>query len=149
MSTDPSHRFAWAGDLGLAVLRIVVGITFLAHGWQKVFVLGFGGVIDGFTKGGVPLPGVTGPLVSLTELLGGIALILGLLTRLAALGVGIVMLGAIVIVHAKAGFFLPRGMEFTLVLWAAAFALSLNGAGALSLDHAISRRRAARARDGA
>jgi len=125
---------------GLALLRVVLGAVFMAHGAQKLFVFGLGGVAGAFTQMGAPFPGVTGPLVALLEFFGGIALVLGLLTRLAALGLVIDMLGAIAIVHLKAGFFAPRGVEFVLMLATAAAALVIGGPGALALDNLIARR---------
>jgi putative oxidoreductase len=128
-------------DAGLAVLRVIAGIVFAAHGAQKLFVYGFGGVTGAFGQMGVPLPGITGPLVALVELLGGLALVFGLLTRLAALGLSVVMLGAILMVHLAGGFFLPNGVEFALALFGAAAALALTGPGEFSLDAVLGRRR--------
>ena len=129
-------------DLALAVLRVVAGIVFAAHGAQKLFVYGFGGVTGAFAQMGAPLPEITGPLVALVEFLGGLALIAGLLTRLASLGLAITMLGAIVLVHLAGGFFLPNGIEFALTLFAVAVTFIITGAGRYSLDHAIAGRRA-------
>ena len=129
---------------GLAILRIVTGIVFLVHGGQKLFVYGFAGVTGAFTQMGIPLPGITGPLVALVEFLGGFALVIGLLTRLAAVGLAIDMLGAILLVHLAGGFFMPNGYEFALTLLAATTALAVGGPGTLSADEAIARRRAIR-----
>jgi putative oxidoreductase len=90
---------------------------------------------------GLPLPGILGPMVSLLEFFGGIALLLGLLTRLAGLGLFLNMLGAIVLVHLKNGFFMPTGIEYALALAAATLAFALTGAGDYSLDHVLAQRR--------
>ena len=132
-----SHNQA---DIGLAVLRIVAGLVFAAHGGQKLFVYGFDGVTGAFTQMGIPLAAVAGPAVALLEFFGGLALIAGLLTRFAGLGLAINMLGAIYFVHAKAGFFLPNGYEFVLTLFAAAASLAIAGAGRYSVDAVIAAR---------
>ena len=78
--TTPSARQV---NIGLLILRVIVGIVFVAHGAQKVFVWGIDGVTAGFAGMGVPAPAVVATLVAFGELLGGIALIAGVLTRLA------------------------------------------------------------------
>lgn len=128
-------------DAALALLRAAVGAVFVAHGAQKLFVFGFAGVTGAFTQIGVPLPGIAGPAVALLEFGGGLALIFGLLTRLASIGLAINMLGAILLVHIANGFFNPTGIEFPLTLLAVALALVFTGAGRWSLDAMIAARR--------
>ncbi|HXG72093.1 MAG TPA: DoxX family protein [Gemmatimonadaceae bacterium] len=127
-------------DIGLTILRVILGVVFLAHGWQKLFVMGLPGVTGGFAQMGIPMPGITAPFITLLELFGGIALIVGLLTRLTAFGFAVAMLVATLLVHMKNGFFAPKGIEFTLVLMAGALAIMLAGPGAYSLDALIGRR---------
>jgi putative oxidoreductase len=127
-------------DTALAVLRVVLGITFIMHGGQKLFVYGFDGVTGAFGQMGIPAPGFFGPFVGFVEFFGGIAIALGLLTRLAALGVGSTMVVALLTVHLKQGFFNPGGVEFPLALLASAIALVLAGAGAYSVDSVIAKR---------
>lgn len=124
-------------NIGLTILRVVVGVIFLAHGGQKLFVFGFAGVTGAFAQMGVPMPGLLGPFVALVEFFGGLALITGLLTRLASLGLMSTMIVAISLVHLKGGFFSPTGIEFPLSLLGSTLLLAVTGAGAWSLDGVI------------
>ena len=126
------------------VIRVVLGIAFVAHGGQKMFGWwggpGFGGTIDAFAKQGMPAAMTV--LVMIGEFFGGLGVLVGCLTRLAALGPAIVMLGAMVLVHAQNGFFMNwfnvpgrgHGIECNLAYFAMAVSLVLSGAGPLSID---------------
>lgn len=120
-------------SIGLTVLRVVMGIVFLAHGYQKLFTFGFHGVAGMLGHMGIPLPAIFAVMVTLVEFLGGILLILGVATRIAAALIAIDMLVAILAVHLKKGFFNSGGIEFSLTLFAAAVCLVIEGGGALSL----------------
>ena len=139
-----STNFSRRVDTGLLILRIAIGIVFLVHGGQKLFVFGFAGVSGAFGQMGIPMPGITGPLAAIVEFLAGGALVIGLLTRLAAFGLAIDMLGAILMVHIKGGFFMPTGYEFAMTLFAANVAIAIAGAGYYSIDRVIAERRAGR-----
>lgn len=128
---------------GMLVLRVVVGIIFLAHGYQKV-TAGPADMADAFSHMGAPAPTITSFLITWLEFLGGIALIVGLLTRIVALGFIIDMTGAILIVHIHNGFLGRGGVEFPLTLLASSVTLALIGAGGFSLDALIARRQRTR-----
>jgi putative oxidoreductase len=86
---------------------------------------------------GIPMASVLGPFVAFVEFFGGLALITGLLTRLASVGLLLTMLVAILTVHLKAGFFAPAGVEFPLALLASNALLAITGAGTFSVDRMI------------
>ena len=129
------------GDQALAVLRVVVGIVFIAHGYQKFFVSGVQGVTGFLTQLGVPLPGIAAPFVSTLELAGGAALVVGLFARPIAFLLMCDVLGALFLVHLGNGFFVPRGIELVMTLAAATLAIAVGGAGTLSADRALAARK--------
>jgi len=112
------------------ILRLVLGLLFLAHAWLKIFVFTPAGTAQFFASLG--LPGFLAYVVILVEVLGGVALILGFKARVAAIALIPILLGAIVTVHGPAGFFFTNesgGWEY-LGLWIAGLiALSLLGDG--------------------
>jgi putative oxidoreductase len=122
------------------VLRIVVGLVMAGHGAQKLFGwfggYGFDATVNAFSSMGLKPPFIMAALAGGGEFLGGILLILGLFTRLAALNVAVIMGVGIVTAHASA-FFLPAGMEYALTLLAASLVLVETSGGALSADSKI------------
>ncbi|WP_427016271.1 DoxX family protein [Pseudarthrobacter sp. P1] len=120
------------------VLRVVVGFLFAAHGWQKYSQFTIAGTRGAFAQMGVPAADLVAPIVATLELAGGIALVLGLLTRPIAALLVLDMIGALVLVHASAGVFVEAGgFEMVLLLAAAALAVALVGPGRLSADNAL------------
>jgi putative oxidoreductase len=119
---------------GLTILRIVVGIVFLVHGYQKLFHMGIHGVAGFFGHAGIPLPLVAAVIVSLVEFVGGILLIAGIAVRIAAALNAVDMTVAILVVHLKHGFGAQNGgFEYPLTLLAATLCLALAGGGMFSL----------------
>ncbi|MFP5311433.1 MAG: DoxX family protein [Actinomycetes bacterium] len=126
----------------LSALRIILGFIFTAHGWQKFTDWTIAGTQASFAKMGVPAADIMAPVIAVLELAGGIALILGIMTRVVAALLVVDMLGALFLVHAPAGPFAANGgYELVLLLAAASFALALTGAGRLSLDRVLFGRR--------
>jgi len=120
------------------ILRVVTGFLFAAHGWQKFNEFTIPGTQAAFAQMGVPGAAVVGPVIATLELAGGVALILGVLTRVFALLLAVDMLGALFLVHAGAGIFVATGgYELVLILAAAAIAVALVGAGKVSVDKAV------------
>ncbi|MEK6405855.1 MAG: DoxX family protein [Acidobacteriota bacterium] len=129
------------------VLRITLAVVMFPHGAQKVFGWfgghGFKNTLKFFVSSGVPAPFAL--LAIAAEFLGPVGLALGLLTRVAAFGIGCVMLVAIVTVHLPHGFFMNwegkqkgEGFEYHLLALGVAIALMIVGGGLWSVDHALS-----------
>src|SRR4029453_3293103 len=93
----------------LTILRVIAGFLFAAHGWQKFSEWTIAGPQAPFAKMGVPAAELAAPAVATLELVGGIALILGVLTRVFAALLAVDMLGALFLVHDPAGVFVANG----------------------------------------
>jgi len=129
------------------ILRFVLGVVFFAHGAQKMLGwfggYGFSGTMAYFT-GRAHIPAVFAFLAIAAEFFGGLGLMFGFLTRIAAFGISVNMLVAIATVHSAVGFFMNwtgtqkgEGFEYHLLVLAITAFLMIRGAGAFSLDRAI------------
>jgi putative oxidoreductase len=121
---------------GLLLLRAVVGLVFVVHGGQKLFGFGLAGTAGFLGSLGIPLPTIAAAGLVAVELLGGVALVLGAWTRIAATLLAADMLVAMLTVHLRGGFFVPDGVEFVLTLFGSCLALAGLGAGPWSVDGA-------------
>ena len=129
--TQSDSRF---GTWGMLPLRIAVGLVFLMHGGQKLFVFGAGGTADILDKLGIPLPFAAAVVVIAVELLGGLAILLGAFTRIAGALLVFEMVIAILVARLHGGFFAPYGYEFELTLLMACLTFALCGPGGTSLE---------------
>jgi putative oxidoreductase len=126
-------------DVALLVVRIVVGIIFMAHGSQKLFGAFGGPGIAGVVK----MMGPIGYLVTIGEFFGGLGLIVGFLSRFSAAALIVIMLGAIGMVHGKNGFFAPTGFEYPLALMGLLAPILIAGPGRLAVGRFLPLPRAA------
>ena len=135
-------------DIGGLLARLVLGAVILPHGLQQIFGLfggaGFAGTMDYFTRSG--LPEALAFLVIIGESLGAVGLIIGFLSRLCALGILIIMVGAIFMVHVKYGFFMNwygnlqgEGFEYHILAIGLGLITLVKGGGKLSIDGFIHR----------
>jgi putative oxidoreductase len=120
-------------------LRLAVGLVFVMHGGQKLFVFGLAATATFMERVGMPLPELSALVATLLELLGGLAILLGVGARVAAALLAAEMLVAMLVVHARSGFFLPEGIEFVLTLIGGSVTLALLGPGPLSVEAAVGR----------
>jgi putative oxidoreductase len=139
--------FATDDSTATAILRLVLGVVFFAHGAQKMLGwfggFGFPGTM-GFFTGTMHIPAPFAFLAIAAEFFGGLGLILGFLTRIAAFGIAANMVVAIATVHSAFGFFMNwngtqkgEGFEYHLLVLAMTVFLMIRGAGAFSVDRAI------------
>ncbi|MFE7094932.1 DoxX family protein [Streptomyces erythrochromogenes] len=125
-------------DVGLLLLRLVVGLTMAGHGTMKLFGW-FGGpgltaTGKGFTMAGYPAGDAMAVIAGLSETLGGLGLALGLLTPLAGAALTGVFIN-ILDVRGLDAYFPPKGVELEVVLFASVIALTLTGPGRYAADH--------------
>jgi putative oxidoreductase len=139
--TEGERMESTAPQWGMVPLRLVVGITFLMHGGQKLFVFGLGGTADIMGKLGLPLPTLSAAVVITAELLGGLAIVSGLFARWAGVALAIEMLVAIPVARLHGGFFTPYGFELELTLLGACLTIAAVGSGGASLDRMLRRPR--------
>ncbi|MEV6977926.1 DoxX family protein [Kitasatospora sp. NPDC093806] len=143
--TAPARAFPGAADtsphaydVGLLVLRLALGLTMAAHGSQKLFGWFGGGGIDGtaqfFEMKGYPAAKAMAVVAGLTETGGGLALVVGLLTPLAAAAILGTMLNALAVTWSGNFFAMKGGSEYEYLLIAAAAALALTGPGRYAVD---------------
>ncbi|MEU7726737.1 DoxX family membrane protein [Streptomyces sp. NPDC040724] len=125
-------------DIGLLVLRLVVGLSMVGHGTMKLFGWFGGPGLDatgkGFTMAGYPAGDAMAVIAALSETLGGLGLALGLLTPLA----GAALIGIfinVLDVRGLSDYFPPKGVELEVLLFAGALTLTLTGPGRFSVDH--------------
>ncbi len=127
-------------DAALLLLRVVLGLVFIAHGWDKAFRTGIDATVTDWTSLGIPQPRMSAWAVSVVEMLGGAMLVLGLLTPAAGVVLALDMVAAFYFVHLDHGLFVTEGgWELVLVLFAACVTLVVFGPGRASLDRALSR----------
>jgi putative oxidoreductase len=135
-------------DRATTILRVVLGIIFFAHGAQKMLGwfggYGFTGTM-GFFTGLLHVPAPFAFLAICAEFFGGLGLIFGVLTRIAALGISCNMLVAVAMIHRQFGFFMNwtgaqkgEGYEYHLLILATTVFLMIRGAGAASIDRLLS-----------
>ena len=129
-------------ELGLLIVRLVIGLTLAAHGAQKLFGWFGGGGISGtapfLEQLGFRPARLHAALAGIAETAGGLLLAAGLFTPLAAAALLSVMVVAVGSVHWGKGFFLQTGgLEYNLVLAAGALAVAFTGPGAISLDRSL------------
>jgi len=125
-------------DFGLLLIRVILGVVLMFHGSQKLFGWFDGSGMEAFAAGlekmEMPMPAVGAYAAALAEFVGGLFLLVGFLTRVAAVPVAITMLVAAVKVHGHAFSLQHGGMEYPLTLAVVAAGLMFTGAGQFSID---------------
>lgn len=133
-------------DTAGLIARVVLGIVILPHGLQKLLGMfggyGFSATVDFFVGSGIPY--IAAVLIIIAESFGALGLIAGFLSRLVAFGIGLIMLGAIFMVHLPNGFFMNwfgnqqgEGFEYHLLVIGLSLIILIVGSGRWSVDRAL------------
>lgn len=133
----------------LLIGRIMLGVVFIAHGWQKWSINGMDATVQGFTNLGIPAPTLAAYFTAIAELVGGVLLIVGALLPLVGLALAGIMIGAMYYVHSDGGFFSREGgYEYVLLLAALSLAIGFSGGGKWAVDSLwLNTKKAARAQE--
>ena len=142
MRTLLNNLLSTQAGYGITLLRVITGLTFMAHGSQKLFGwfggYGLAGVAQWMESIGITPGYLMAALAGSAEFFGGLALVVGLLVRPAAVSLLIAMLVAIISVHWANGFFITEsGFEYAMILGLISAVILIEGAGKLSLDRRI------------
>lgn len=136
LSADSSDNSVAKLDWALLLIRTVAGVIFMAHGAQKLFGAFDGPGLEAIVKGMGPV----GYLVAIGEFFGGLGLAIGFLSRFSAFWLAVIMVGAVVKVHGKSGFFLSQqGFEYNLALIGLLGAVLILGPGRLAVSEWLPR----------
>ncbi|MCK7638114.1 DoxX family protein [Corynebacterium pygosceleis] len=124
----------------LLVFRVVLGLVFVAHGWDKLFFTGITETTGQFSAAGVPQPKLSAWIAALAELVGGGMLVVGLLATFAAVGLALLMACAFYFVHLGSTVFVAEGgFEYVVVLVVALLMIVVFGPGRASIDGVLGR----------
>ncbi|WP_293951269.1 DoxX family protein [uncultured Corynebacterium sp.] len=135
-------------EIALLLSRVLFGVILIAHGWDKFQITGLEGITGYFDSLGIPAASLAAPAVGVIELIGGIMILLGAFTRVVAVIIAVVMLGAAVFAHASFGIYAANGgWELVGAIGAGMLALFAIGAGAWSIDALIARNKSTTAAD--
>lgn len=128
-------------DVGLLVLRLAVGVVFIAHGWGDATQEGGAGTnVANYRDAGIPLPELTAWFGAYMQLIGGVVVLAGALTRAIGAGFAVVMAGALLFVHPGEPLVMGQdgsGSGFAFIMLATSLALVGTGAGRFSADHLL------------
>jgi len=132
--------YASLRDVAYTLVRVVVGVNLLMHGWLKVGTFGLAGVAGYMAKLGLEPAMAWAVAAMVLETVGAICIIIGLFTRFFAAALAVEMAIALYVVHLQAGFFVNKGgYEYVLLLGIVMFAIAIRGGGPYSVDRLVGR----------